>query len=131
MTVDIGYYCQAAAAHPLWSMVRFFHGSSTDPRIVADIGRLARGHTTLVTLDSDHSMKHVLNELRLYAPLVSPGSYIVVEDTHLDGSGGGEPGPLAAVEQFLREDAGKDFERDLRLESFIMSWNTGGWLRRK
>ena len=131
LTVDIGNYCQAAEAHPLWRFVRFFHGSSTDPRIVAEIAELTRGHSTLVTLDSDHSMKHVLNELRMYAPLVSPGSYIIVEDTHMDGAGGDQPGPLAAVDQFLREDAGKDFERDLRLESFIMSWNTGGWLRRK
>lgn len=131
LTVDIGHYCQAAAAHPLWRLVRFFHGSSTDPRIVAEIANLARGHATLVTLDSDHSMKHVLNELRMYAPLVSPGSYIIVEDTHLDSASGDDPGPLAAVEQFLREDAGKDFERDPRMESFIMSWNTGGWLRRK
>ena len=34
----------------------------------------------LVVLDSDHSRAHVLAELEAYAPLVSPGSYIVAAD---------------------------------------------------
>lgn len=136
LTVDIADYNQAAAAQRLWKRVTFFHGSSTDERIVGEMAKLTRGATTLVALDSDHSMKHVLNELRMYAPMVSPGSYIVVEDTHMDGAGThgygvADPGPLAAVEQFLREEAGKNFERDLTQEPFVMSWNTGGWLKRK
>jgi cephalosporin hydroxylase len=136
LSVDVADYHQAAAAQRLWRYVTYYHGSSTDPGIVAEMARLTRGRTTLVALDSDHSMRHVLNELHLYAPLVSPGSYIIVEDTHMDGAGTHnygktDAGPLAAVEQFLSEEAGKEFERDLALEQFIMSWNTGGWLRRK
>jgi cephalosporin hydroxylase len=137
LTVDIADNTQAASQHPLWGWIQFFHGSSTDPRIVQEIARLTRGAKTVVTLDSDHSMKHVLAELRLYAPMVSPGSYIIVEDTHMDGAGtrgygsSDTPGPLAAVEQFLREDLGKQFERDPTREMFIMTWNPGGWLKRK
>jgi cephalosporin hydroxylase len=34
----------------------------------------------MVILDSNHTKAHVLNELGAYAPLVSPGSYIVATD---------------------------------------------------
>jgi len=57
----------------------------------------------MVFLDSLHNKEHVLAELKAYAPLVSPGSYIIVEDTHLDSIiwPDGAPGPFAAVEAFL------------------------------
>jgi len=32
------------------------------------------GGRVLVVLDSDHSYDHVLQELRLYGPMVTPGS---------------------------------------------------------
>jgi cephalosporin hydroxylase len=66
--------------------------------------------------------------------MVSRGSYLVVEDTHLDGvptSPESGPGPHAAVEQFLREGGRADFEIDLSRENMIMTFNPGGWLRRK
>jgi cephalosporin hydroxylase len=79
-------------------------------------------------------MKHVLDELHAYSPMVSARSYLVVEDTHIDGiptQPEAGPGPLAAVQKFLAEDAGKAFEQDLTREAFIMTFNPGGWLRRK
>jgi cephalosporin hydroxylase len=133
LTVDIGDYNATAATHPLWKKyVTFFKGSSTDAGIVAEIAKRTQGRKTLVTLDSDHSMQHVLNELRAYAPLVTKGSYLVVEDTHIDGvptQPDAGPGPLAAVMKFLEET--KDFEQDFSREAFIMTFNPGGWLRRK
>ena len=107
-------------------------GSSTDPAIVAKYAERVKGSRVIVNLDSDHSMHHVLNELRAYAPMVSPGSYIAVEDTHLDGvpthpeQG---PGPMAAVLQFLSEN--HDFEQDFSREAMVMTSYPGGWLRRK
>jgi cephalosporin hydroxylase len=135
LTIDLGNYTQAASVNPLWKQhVTFYQGSSVDPAIVAKIAGQARGGKTLVTLDSDHSARHVLNELKSYAPLVSPGSYLIVEDTHIDAlpthpeQG---PGPMAAVEQFLKTDLGKQFERDDSREAMVMTFNPGGWLRRK
>ena len=135
LTVDLGNFTQAASVNPLWKQhVTFYQGSSVDPAMVTKIAGQVRGGKTLVTLDSDHSARHVLNELKSYAPLVSPGSYLIVEDTHIDAvpthpeQG---PGPMAAVEQFLKTDLGKQFERDDSREAMVMTFNPGGWLRRK
>jgi cephalosporin hydroxylase len=136
LTVDIQDLTgQGASSNPLWKRyVEFSHGSSTDPKIVAAFAERTRNRRVIVNLDSDHSMRHVLNELRAYAPMVSPGSYIAVEDTHLDGvpthpeQG---PGPMAAVRQFLSEPAGKDFEQDFTREALVITSYPGGWLRRR
>ena len=41
------------------------------------------------------------------------------------------PGPLAAVQTFLAEPAGKEFTQDFAREAMIMTFNPGGWLRKK
>ncbi len=111
ITVDIQDTHQIASAHPLWKKyVTAFLGSSTDPDIVGKIAQLVKGKKTLITLDSDHSMGHVLKELNLYAPLVSSGSYLIVEDTYIDGVPTDPdfgPGPMAAVRKYLEEGGDK------------------------
>ena len=135
LTVDIQDLTTGASKHALWKKyVTFSLGSSTDPKIVAAFAERLRGKKVIVNLDSDHSMRHVLQELRMYAPMVSKGSYIAVEDTHLDGvpthpeQG---PGPMAAVLQFLKDGGSKTFEQDFSRESMVMTSYPGGWLRRK
>ena len=135
LTVDIQDLTKGASSHPLWKKyVDFYLGSSTDPAIVTKMAAKVKGGRVIVNLDSDHRRDHVLRELEMYGPLVSPGSYIAVEDTHLDGvpthpeQG---PGPMAAVRQFLAEDAGKDFEQDFKREAMVMTSYPGGWLRKK
>ncbi len=135
ITVDIQNLHQLAASNPLWKRyVTDFIGSSTDPDIVARIAQLAKGKKVLVALDSDHSMAHVLKELALYSPMVSKGSYLIVEDTHMDGvptAPAFGPGPMAAVRKFLEDGGDKLFEQDVTREAYIMTFNPGGWLRRK
>ena len=135
VTVDIQDLTnQGASADPLWKHVDFLLGDSADPTLVERIARRVRGQRVIVNLDSDHTMQHVLKELRLYAPLVSKGSYIAIEDTHLDGvpthpeQG---PGPMAAVRRFLAEGGARDFEQDFAREAMVMTSYPGGWLRRK
>jgi cephalosporin hydroxylase len=136
LTVDVQDLTkQGAASHRLWKKyVEFYQGSSTDRVIVDRIARRVRNWKTLINLDSDHSMQHVLQELRMYAPLVSPGSYIAVEDTHLDGvptHPDQGAGPMAAVRAFLAEGIGREFEQDFTREAFVMTSYPGGWLKRK
>lgn len=135
LTIDIENQCQQAAQLPLWKeKVEFILGSSTDPQIVADIARRVSGKRVLVVLDSDHSRDHVLAELKAYAPMVNPGSYVVVEDTNIDGvpvlpEYG--PGPMLAVEEFLPTDEGKHFVQDVSREAMVLTFNPGGWLKRE
>jgi len=135
LTVDIQDLTAGAASHPLWKKyVEFWKGSSTDPKIVAEIAQRVKGSRVIVNLDSDHSMAHVLQELKMYSPMVSKGSYIAVEDTHIDGiptNPAEGPGPMAAVRKFLADGGSKDFEQDFTREAMVMTSYPGGWLRRK
>lgn len=72
----------AIEAHPMARRIELVQGSSIAPETFAEVRRLAKGHgKILVCLDSNHTHEHVLDELRLYAPLVSRGSYCIVFDT--------------------------------------------------
>jgi cephalosporin hydroxylase len=128
ISVDIGEWPDRPA-HP---RLTYVVASSTDPRVVAQVAERAAGAgCVLVVLDSDHSRDHVLAELRAYAPMVTPGSYLVVEDTNINGHPVYEafgPGPMEAVQDFLKER--DDFEVDRSREKFLLSFNPGGWLRR-
>jgi cephalosporin hydroxylase len=91
-----------------------------------------RARTVMVILDSDHKRDHVLAELRCLGPLVTPGSFLIVEDTNLNGhpvEPDYGPGPMEAVEAFLAER--KDFEIDPRWEKFFLSFSPRGYLRRR
>lgn len=112
--------------------VDYLVGSSTDPDIVAEVRRRIDGAgPVMVLLDSDHHRDHVAAELELYAPLVSSGSYLVVEDTNLNDHPVEPefgPGPYEAVQQFLASHA--EFRHDPEMEKFLLSFNPGGYLRR-
>ena len=67
--------------HPLFPFITLIEGSSVESRVVdAVTAQVMPGETTLILLDSNHTKEHVLAELNAYAPLVSPGSYIVAMD---------------------------------------------------
>jgi cephalosporin hydroxylase len=115
--------------------VEFLIGSSVDEDI---LGAMREGARTadgpvMVVLDSDHSAEHVLEEMHAYAPLVTPGSLMLVQDGVIDTLpmfSAFRPGPLAAIEAFLAETA--DFELDTRLDKrFLVTHHPSGWLRRR
>jgi cephalosporin hydroxylase len=117
------------ARHPRIALVE---GSSTAPEVFARIRARCAGRRALVILDSDHSERHVAEELRLYAELVAPGGLLICEDTNVNGNpvfptfG---PGPAEAVERFLAERP--DWQADRRCERLLLTFSPGGWLRRR
>ncbi len=129
VTVDI----RLPAAPPAHPRLEYLTGSSVDPAIVSRVKGMASGaKAVLVVLDSDHSKAHVLAEMGAYAPLVTAGSYLIVEDGNVNGHpvfAAHGPGPFEAVEEFLPRN--RAFERDSRLEGkLLMTFNPGGFLRR-
>jgi cephalosporin hydroxylase len=112
--------------------IEFVTSSSTDPAIVERLrGEAAAERTVIVLLDSDHSYAHVRDELAAYHSVVTPGSYLVVEDSNINGHpvlpefG---PGPMEAIDEFLPQHP--EFEIDEHCERFLVTFNPRGFLRR-
>lgn len=71
----------AIESHELSSFITLIEGSSVDAAVVAKVGATIKpDDVVLVILDSNHTRAHVLEELALYSPMVSSGSYIVATD---------------------------------------------------
>jgi cephalosporin hydroxylase len=118
-------------ARPAHSRIRYVKGSSADAELINSLLGPRPAETRLVILDSDHSKQHVLTELELLAPYVSVGSYIIVEDTNINGHptfpAFGE-GPFEAVEEFLSRN--QVFVPDKSRQKFLMTFNPNGYLKR-
>jgi cephalosporin hydroxylase len=127
--ITLGHTTANVRAHP---RIQLLEGSSTDPAIHAAIAAKCQGRRTMVILDSDHSYQHVLQELRLYAPLVAPECYLICEDTNVNGHPvlpDYGPGPHEAVQDFLRANA--DWYADPDCERLLVTFNPHGYLRRR
>ncbi len=77
----------------------------------------------MVILDSDHEEEHVLRELELYAPLVSVGMPLIVEDTN------NHPGPKAAVDKWFPSHM-NEFHHDYMCEKFMLTFHRDGYFER-
>jgi cephalosporin hydroxylase len=110
--------------------VHFICANSIGPETLAEAHSVRRGRRILVVADGNHAAHHVLEEMRLYGPLVSEGSYFIAEDGIVDVMGWKEhiPGPFAAAQQFT---SGTDeFVIDQSREKFLLTYAPGGFLRR-
>lgn len=84
----------------------------------------------MVILDSNHKRDHVLKEMTLYGPLVTKGSYMIVEDTNINRLVRFDhgPGPGDAVDLFMKNN--KQWVVDKECEKLYMTFNPGGYLKR-
>ena len=115
----------------------FVHGESTSQ----DVSNTVRAILTppqsdlppakvMVIIDGDHHEGVVSEELKLYAPLVTVGQYLVCEDTNASLVTDHYPdgGPAEAVRRFL--ETTDEFWVDERHERIGLSFNPGGFLKR-
>src|SRR5258708_21775501 len=78
--IDIRAHNRAAIeAHPLADRIKLVQGSSTDLKVVEQVLDIARGRGRgLATLSSNAPHEHLLEELRVYPPVLNTCGYIVV-----------------------------------------------------
>jgi cephalosporin hydroxylase len=126
-------------------LVTLIEGDSASAETAAQVRKLIRDdERVLVFLDSSHTAEHVAAELENYAPMVTPGSYLVVADSNLPelrDTPNGTPrwvfdNPMAAVDSFLSRHP--EFERSHLKPLFApeqdcpyLSYFAGSWLTRR
>jgi cephalosporin hydroxylase len=131
---------KAIFEHPLSERIRVVKGSSTDPDVVAQVAEIASRHErVMIVLDSFHSHDHVAAELNAYAPLVTPGNYLIVMGTavgdlpaslDIQRAWNHERNPKSALDEWLARGQPFDVDRGLT-DRLILSDGPGGYLRRR
>src|SRR3989344_7677381 len=65
--------------------ITLINGSSTEKSTLKKIKKIiGRSPRLLIFLCSNHTHNHVLNELRMYSPLVGKGFYMICDDTFVE-----------------------------------------------
>lgn len=141
--IDIrSYNMTELNSHPLRNMMSFIESSSIASSITSDLSDFIRpDDVIMVILDSDHSRDHVFSELCLYAPYVTPGSFMIVQDTGLEDADhesfnvcrawGIGNGPKAAVDDFLSSSNNIGFHKLFDLpDKYIITCSRDGFLQR-
>jgi cephalosporin hydroxylase len=135
---------RAIEAHELFPLITLIEGSSVARDIVLHVHSLVHpGESVLVILDSNHTKRHVEQELDAYHDLVTPGSYIVATDGSMKDLFDVPRGnfdwrwdhPTAAAAEFAKEHREFILEQppwpfnESALTQNITHW-PGAWLRR-
>jgi len=118
--------------------LELIEGSSTASETIDKIKNILDGSKkVLVILDSFHTHEHVINELRIFAPLVGNGQYLICGDTIVDKIPTQEhrtrpwgPGnnPATAIKEFLAEN--DRFVVDEKIDKrLLFSCHPGGYLK--
>jgi cephalosporin hydroxylase len=130
---------KAIEEHPMRPWIQMIEGSSISTEVVSQVHYIAKNYNRiLVSLDSNHTHDHVLEELRAYAPLVTKGSYCVVFDTILEDMPAEQcvnrpwkPGnsPKTAIWEYLKSHP--EFEIDKRIQhKLLITVAPDGYLKR-
>lgn len=129
---------QSIESHPLSKRITMFEGSSVDPDLIGRVKtEIAGAERVMAILDSNHTHQHVLDELRLYSPLVTEGQFLIVADTvvedlpaqkHRPRPWGPGDNPGTACASFLEET--DRFIRDPFVnDKLLITSSPGGYLR--
>lgn len=92
--------------------------------------QIMQTESVMVIEDSSHTYENTINVLETYSQLLKLGDYFIVEDgiCYHGLDLGPKPGPYEAIEDFIKNRP--DFEIDRSRESFFITWNPKGFLKR-
>ena len=117
---------------PSHDRIIYLDGRAHEDDVVAQVRSITGGDVSaLVILGTRGAQRRMHLEFRAYEPFVPVGSYIVMENTILNGypvNAAHGPGPFEAVRRILNIYG--DFVADTRWEKHGLSFNVGGFLRR-
>lgn len=115
-------------------------GNSHDvyPEVARHADLMAQDGPVMVVLDSDHDTETVYGEMTRYGALVTPGSYMVVEDGILASLPKGprpqgnwfDGDPLQAIERFLAQTDRWIVDDEIE-DLYPTTQSPKGWLRRR
>src|ERR1035437_6473799 len=131
ITIDNNqYYGGEEINRPTHPRITYHMASSVDSQTINYLKKqITPNMKVLVILDSDHKKQHVLEEINLYSKFVTKDSYLIVEDSCINGhpvfSNFG-PGPMEAINEFLLTNS--EFVVDTSREKFLMTFNPKGFL---
>ena len=116
---------------PQHPRITYLRGVASDKPTVEAVRALTGNEPNgLVIVGSAASRQQTAKEIAAYVKFVAVGSYLVVEDTIVNGHPVWPefgPGPWEAVKQMNRR---SDFVPDPSLERFALTFNPGGFLKR-
>jgi cephalosporin hydroxylase len=117
---------------PEHDRIHYLIGSSSDAEIFSQVqSMIGENKKVMVVLDSDHSREHVFKEMQLWHSMVSQDSYMIVEDSNVNGHPVRPdfgPGPMEAINDFLQ--INNMFNIDISQEKFLMTQNPRGYLKK-
>lgn len=127
-----------AAADPAWrETITLLEGDVCDAALAEQVAALIpTGARTLVIEDSAHTYQTTMGALENFAPLVTPGGFLVVEDGCVDVEAlrvhaEWPRGVLPALHEWLETDAATDFVMRRDLELYGVTCHPEGFLQRR
>lgn len=122
----------------LYKKINLIEGNSTQHETINKVFKIIKtSRRTLVILDSYHTHNHVLQELKLFSPMVGKGCYLICGDTivekipkqnHRKRPWGPGNNPETALQEFLKTNP--RFHRDLNFEKkLLLTCHPGGYLQ--
>ena len=115
---------------PQHPRITYLRGDPSDERTAAEAREVVGERPRALVILGAAGHERLLAEFENYAPLVPAGSYLVVEDTILNGNPvwpGFGRGPAEAVRDIVNEG---DFAPDPSVERYALTLNPGGFLKR-
>jgi cephalosporin hydroxylase len=112
--------------------IHYICGSSVDSDVYNEVKNMVGNSKCLLILDSWHKKEFVYQEMLLYSKFVNVGSYMIVEDSHVNGNPiewqWGD-GPMEAIVQWI-DSYCNSWEIDTSREKHIMTFNPCGYIKR-